>query len=68
MFHRSIYINNQCKIIILQQDKRHLEEMEEKLNTMRANHTTKRDIAIAISCQDFYKTGLMTDIVQVSLI
>jgi hypothetical protein len=42
--------------------------MEEKLNTMRANHTTKRDIAIAISCQDFYKTGLMTDIVQVSLI
>jgi hypothetical protein len=40
--------------------------MEEKLNFMRANHTTKRDIAIAVSCQGFYKTGLMTDIVQVA--
>jgi hypothetical protein len=39
--------------------------MEEKLNFMRANHTTKRDIAIAVSCQGFYKTGFMTDIVQV---
>ena len=42
--------------------------MEERLNTMRANHMTKRDIAIAVSCQGFYKTGLMTDIVQVTFI
>ena len=47
-------------------DKRQLEEMEERLNQMRANNTTKRDIAIAVSCQGFYKTGLMTDIVQVT--
>jgi hypothetical protein len=40
--------------------------MEERLNQMRANNTTKRDIAIAVSCQGFYKTGLMTDIVQVT--
>lgn len=56
------YIKN---FLIPFQDKRQLEDMEEKLNTMRADHTTKRDIAIAVSCQDFYKTGLMTDIVQV---
>ena len=40
--------------------------MEAQLNKMKANNNTKRDIAIAVSCQGFYKTGLMTDIVQVN--
>lgn len=49
-------------------DKRQLLDMEENLNSMRSTNTMKRDIASAISCQGFIKTGLMTDIVQHGLL
>lgn len=45
-------------------DKRNIETMEEKLNEMRANIKMKREVAVAVSSQGFYKTGLRTDIVQ----
>ncbi len=49
-------------------DKRHIETLEEKLNEMRANIKMKREVAVAVSSQGFYKTGLRTDIVQHGLL
>lgn len=49
-------------------DKRSIEDMEVKLNDMRANIKMKREVAVAVSSQGFYKTGLRTDIVQHGLL
>ena len=49
-------------------DKRNIELMEEKLNEMRANIKMKREVAVAVSSQGFFKTGLRTDIVQHGLL
>ena len=40
------------------QDKRNIETLEEKLNEMRANIKMKREVAVAVSSQGFYQTGM----------
>ena len=49
-------------------DRQKLADMEEKLNEIRSNIKTKRVVVVAISAQNFFKTGLMTDIVQHGLL
>lgn len=49
-------------------EKRNLEAMEKKLFEIRSNTSMKRDVTVAISCQDFVRTGLMADIVQHGLL
>ena len=49
-------------------DRQKLSDMEEKLNEIRSNIKTKRVVVVAISAQNFFKTGLMTDIVQHGLL
>ena len=45
-------------------DKRALEDLEMQLAEMRSNTKLKRDVTVAVSSQGFFKTGLMSDIVQ----
>lgn len=46
------------------EEKRKLEEKEQKLQEMRSLGRMKRNITVAISSQGFYRTGVMCDIVQ----
>ena len=50
------------------EDRRKLRSMEDNLNNLKANIKQKRDVAVAVSAQGFYRTGLMTDIVQHGLL
>ena len=45
-------------------EKRELEAKEARLLDMRSNTNMKRDVTVVVSSQDFYKTGIMTDLVQ----
>lgn len=45
-------------------DKRELEAKEAKLTEMRSSTSMKRDVTVVISSEGFYKTGIMTDLVQ----
>ncbi|KAL5289251.1 DROSHA family protein [Megaselia abdita] len=46
------------------EEKRKLEEKEQKLQEMRSLGRMKRNITVAISSQGFFRTGVMCDIVQ----
>ena len=50
------------------EDRRKLRAMEDNLNNLKANIKQKRDVAVAVSSQGFFRTGLMTDIVQHGLL
>lgn len=45
-------------------DKRKLESKENRLQEMRTQGRMKRNITVAISAKDFFRTGIMCDIVQ----
>ena len=45
-------------------DKMKLQILEAKLQDLRSNSKLQRDVTVAFSAQGFYKTGLMSDIVQ----
>ena len=49
-------------------DRQKLADMEEKLNEIRSNIRTKRGVTVELSAENFFKTGLMTDIVQHGLL
>ena len=49
-------------------DKENLESKEMALQEMRSNVKMKRDTTVVVSSKGFYKTGLMTDIVQHALL
>ena len=49
-------------------DKENLESKEKALQEMRSNVKMKRDTTVVVSSKGFYKTGLMTDIVQHALL
>ena len=49
-------------------DKSNVVALEDKLNEMRANIKMKREVAVEVSSQGFYRTGLRTDIVQHGLL
>uniref|UniRef100_T1GFQ1 RNase III domain-containing protein n=1 Tax=Megaselia scalaris TaxID=36166 RepID=T1GFQ1_MEGSC len=46
------------------EEKRKLEEKEQKLQDMRSLGRMKRNVTVAISSEGFYRTGIMCDIVQ----
>ncbi|CAD7014711.1 ribonuclease 3 [Ceratitis capitata] len=45
-------------------DKRKLEEKEARLQEMRTQGRMKRNVTVAVSSKDYYRTGIMCDIVQ----
>jgi hypothetical protein len=45
-------------------DKRTLEALELRLAEMRTNSKLKRDVTVAVSSEGFFRTGIMTDVVQ----
>ena len=47
------------------EEKEKLSVKEMALQTMRINSKMKRDVTVAVSAQNFYRTGIMCDIVQV---
>jgi ribonuclease-3 len=49
-------------------DKRKLEAKENKLQEMRTQGRMKRNVTVAISSKNFYRTGIMCDIVQHALL
>ncbi len=49
-------------------DRRKLEAMAKKLVTYRSNSDMRREVTVAVSSQDFEKTGLMADIAQHGLL
>nr|CAI5844256.1 unnamed protein product [Callosobruchus analis] len=46
------------------EDKRKLEAKENKLQEMRTQGKMKRDVTVAVSSEGFYRTGIMCDIIQ----
>lgn len=46
------------------EDKRKLEAKENKLQEIRTQSKMKRDITVAVTSENFYRTGIMCDIVQ----
>lgn len=46
------------------EDKRKLESKENKLQEMRTQGRMKRNVTVAVSSKGFYRTGIMCDIVQ----
>lgn len=46
------------------EDKRKLEAKEQKLQEMRLQGRMKRNVTVAVSSKKFYRTGIMCDIVQ----
>jgi ribonuclease-3 len=49
-------------------DKRQIEAMENKLLELRNTTKLKREVTVGVSCQGFFRTGFMTDIVQHALL
>lgn len=49
------------------EDKRKLEAKENKLQEMRTQSKMKRDVTVAVSAKGFYRTGIMCDVIQVSV-
>lgn len=49
------------------EDKRKLETKENKLNEMRTQGKMKRDVTVAVSAEGFFRTGIMCDVIQVSI-
>uniref|UniRef100_A0A1B6EBR2 RNase III domain-containing protein n=1 Tax=Clastoptera arizonana TaxID=38151 RepID=A0A1B6EBR2_9HEMI len=45
-------------------DKRKLEDKENKLQDMRTQSKMKRDVTVTVNSKDFFRTGIMCDIVQ----
>lgn len=48
------------------EDKRKLEVKETHLQNMRIKSELKRNVTVTVSSENFYKTGIMCDVVQVS--
>lgn len=49
------------------EDKRKLEAKENKLQEMRTQGKMKRDVTVAVSAENFYRTGIMCDMIQVRI-
>lgn len=49
------------------QDRHKLMQKEMRLQDMRTKSNLKRDVTVVVSSKGFYRTGIMCDIVQVSL-
>ncbi|KAK9871667.1 hypothetical protein WA026_014115 [Henosepilachna vigintioctopunctata] len=45
-------------------DKRKLEAKENRLQEMRTQSKMKRDVTVAVSAENFYRTGIMCDVIQ----
>lgn len=50
------------------EDKRKLETKEIRLQKMRTKNELKRNVTVTVSSEHFNRTGIMCDIVQVSII
>lgn len=48
------------------EDKRKLEAKEIYLQTMRIKSEMKRNVTVTVNSENFYKTGIMCDVIQVS--
>ena len=47
------------------EQKRQLQAKEARLQDMRLGSNLKREVTVDLTCQGFFKTGIMCDMVQV---